>query len=65
MQLLQSNAGGVRAVRRDLAQGVHERFLAEFTIERMVDRYLAVFARALDGQPPVRRAPPHAAQTSD
>jgi glycosyltransferase involved in cell wall biosynthesis len=33
-----------------------ERFLAEFTIERMVDQYLEVFERALEGQPPARRA---------
>lgn len=33
-----------------------ERFLAEFTIERMADRYLKVLERALEEQPPPREA---------
>jgi glycosyltransferase involved in cell wall biosynthesis len=37
-------------------QACRERFLAEFTIERMVDRYLAVFERALEEQPSAREA---------
>jgi glycosyltransferase involved in cell wall biosynthesis len=37
-------------------QACRERFLAEFTIERMADRYVAVLERAIEEQPPPREA---------